>query len=65
MKETVFFKKINNKSLSTTILKKSKSIKGITNINLDLKNNRLSFDYATHNAYEGFRALLNNLGYSF
>ncbi|WP_375238753.1 hypothetical protein [Aurantibacter sp.] len=65
MKETVFLKKPYNKSLSANVLKKAKSIKGITNISLDTKNCRLTFDYATHNAYEGLRALLDSLGYTF
>jgi hypothetical protein len=65
MRETVFLQNLKSNRFSATILKKSQSIKGITNINLDIKNSKLTFDYATHNAYEGLRALLNSLGYTF
>ena len=65
MRETVLLQNQKHDDFSAAILKKIQSLKGITNINLETKSNKLTFDYTTHNAYEGLRALLNSLGYTF
>ena len=65
MRETILLQDLKTDSFSSTILKKAQSLTGITNVNLDTKSNKLSFDYATHNAYEGLRILLKDLGYAF
>lgn len=45
------------------VLKSSLTVAGIFNIKIDLETKRLSFSYKSHNAIEGLRILLSDIGY--
>jgi hypothetical protein len=38
-------------------------VTGISNITINVSNSEVSFDYTTHNALEGLRITLSELGY--
>jgi len=65
MIDTVHLQNLKCEGCKTTILNKINTLKGISNINLDINSKEFTFEYTTHNAYEGLRNLLNELGYPF
>ncbi len=45
------------------VLTNSLTVAGIFNIKIDVETKRLSFSYKSHNAIEGLRILLKEIGY--
>jgi copper chaperone CopZ len=45
------------------VIKNSLTVAGIFNVRMDVKTKRLSFSYKSHNAVEGLRILLKDIGY--
>lgn len=63
MRTTVKIQNLKCDSCKNAVAKKMLSVKGITDVIIDLDRFEVSFNYTTHNALEGLREELYNIGY--
>ncbi|MBW1298921.1 hypothetical protein [Aquimarina litoralis] len=63
MKATMLIKNLSNKDYSGFIKKNILFSEGISNIVIDLAHYKITFDYTSHNALEGLKSKLINLGF--
>ena len=63
MKTTVTIKNLKCDCCKNTLLTRLSKVEGISSVKIDLDKGSLNFNYKTHNAMEGLRSELRNMGY--
>ena len=63
MRTTVTIQNLKCDGCKNTLQIRLSKIKGISNVEICVAKSSLSFDYRTHNAMEGLRAELSDMGY--
>ena len=63
MRTTVTIQNLKCDGCKNTIQIKLSKIKGVSNIDVNVSESSVSFDYTTHNVLEGLRAELRDMGY--
>ena len=63
MRTTVTIQNLKCEGCKNAIAKRMAGILGISNIDIDVVSSEVSFDYKTHNALEGLRSELADIGY--
>ena len=65
MRATVLLQNVKSSTPIESILNHLNLIKGISNTALNPETKELTFDYTTHNAFEGIRESVKALGFPF
>lgn len=63
MRTNVLIQNLKCDGCKNTLQVRLSEIKGISNIDINICKSTVSFDYLTHNAMEGLRAKLRDIGY--
>ena len=63
MKTTVIIENLKCDDCKNSVVAALKKFKGITNVDIDITKGSLSFDYRSHNAMEGLRYHLLQIGF--
>lgn len=63
MQTTVTIENLKCEACKDAVLDLIAKSKGISNPNIDIEKGRMTIDYTTHNALEGLRTDLDQLGY--
>lgn len=63
MRTTVVIDKLRCNNCKNTVIAALKKFKGISNFDIDISTGTLSFDFTSHNAMEGLRFHLSQIGH--
>lgn len=63
MKTTVIIQNLKCDGCKNAVIKRMQKVEGISDISIDIETSEVTFDYTTHNAMEGLRDSLADLGY--
>ncbi|OEJ99108.1 heavy metal transporter [Flavivirga aquatica] len=63
MRTTVSIQNMKCDGCKNAVIIKLNKVEGISNVEVDITTSHVSFDYATHNAMEGLRMELADMGY--
>lgn len=63
METSLLVQNLKCSGCKNAILKRISKLDGIKNIQLDISSSKLSFEYTSHNALEGLRSDLADMGY--